>query len=169
MIKNFTQFNEGINHLLVGPSIDEMLDKLKNGHLSPNRMLEKSIKWKFKEGIEYALEKGATLYLIPEYFNKISLYIDVTEIKEKVFDYLKTNWLSSDINEFLCKCCEFGIIKGVEHALEKGADIHYEGGKPTYNSIYYGHLDIFKYLVKNGADVHYGNDYAIRTKLIDKL
>lgn len=58
MIKNYKQYNEGINHLLVGPTDEEIIDGFKN---NPNGLLSYSIRTEFVKGIEVSLENGANI------------------------------------------------------------------------------------------------------------
>lgn len=54
MITKFKKFNEGINHILVGPTNDEILDKI-----GADKMLLKMIDQNNIDGINYAIEHGA--------------------------------------------------------------------------------------------------------------
>ncbi len=54
-----------------------------------------------------------------------------------------------------------GSVKGVSVMLSKGADIHTDNDALRFASIH-GHLEVIKYLVEHGADIHAEDDYALR-------
>ena len=46
--------------------------------------------------------------------------------------------------------------------VKQGADIHARNNYALRRAAYKGHLEIVKFLVKQGADIHALNDYALR-------
>jgi ankyrin repeat protein len=57
---------------------------------------------------------------------------------------------------------ENGHLDVVKYLIEQGADIHAKNNEALRNSAEKGDLDIVKYLVEHGAAVHSIEDYALR-------
>ena len=58
MIKNYIQFNEGIKHLLKGPTEEEIIKKIKS---NPTQLLIKSCEIGNLNLIKYAIEQGGDI------------------------------------------------------------------------------------------------------------
>ena len=56
--------------------------------------------------------------------------------------------------------CENGHIDIVKYLVEQGADIHAESDKALVLASQFNHFEVVKYLVENGADKN--NDEALR-------
>jgi len=54
-----------------------------------------------------------------------------------------------------------GLIEIVKYLVEKGADVHVNNDEALKFASFKGRLEVVKYLVENGADVHI-YDYALR-------
>jgi len=50
----------------------------------------------------------------------------------------------------------------VKYVIEKGADIHAENDSALCRASYHDHLEIVKLLIEKGADIHAGHEYALR-------
>ena len=77
--------------------------------------------------------------------------------EDEVLDNLKLR-----PNDLLLKSCKIGFLKGVEIALNRGADVHIHGDYPLKYASVNGHIEIVKYLLNNGADVHIDNDLPLK-------
>ena len=81
-----------------------------------------------------------------------------------------TNWLRNkeevisfqDKNEALTFASQEGHIDIVKYLVENGADIHARNDWALIMASENGHLDIVKYLVNEGADIHVRKDWALR-------
>jgi len=67
-----------------------------------------------------------------------------------------------NLNLDLIKFSNRGKLEIVKYLVENGANIHAKNDQALRNASYYGDLEIVKYLVKNGADIHVRNDEALR-------
>lgn len=162
MITKYSLFNESIKHLLKGPTEDEIFDNLKDS--TPNELLRKSSKVGFLKGVNYALEKGADLYLTDGMV--LIQMVDLLKLNEdEVFDLIK----DLTPNKLLSKSFEVGNVKGVEYALSRGADFKHLGGEQSCLtiSVVNGFYNLVKWFLNRGIkNVRY--DYYIRTAGIDK-
>ena len=68
----------------------------------------------------------------------------------------------ADKQEALDCSAENGYLEVVKYLVSLGADIHEENEYALYLSAQYGHLEVVKYLVSLGADIHADNEYALR-------
>ena len=57
---------------------------------------------------------------------------------------------------------ELSNIDVFKYLIKNGADIHTDNDYALRWSVVHGHLDIVKYLLENGANIHADNDYALR-------
>jgi hypothetical protein len=67
-----------------------------------------------------------------------------------------------NIGNFLIYASEHGSVELVKYALEQGADIHTFDDDALRVTSYNGHLEVVKYLVEHGADIHTFDDDALR-------
>ena len=65
-------------------------------------------------------------------------------------------------NKGLIEAAKLGILSLVKYFLKQGADIHAGNNDALKSAAEYGHLDVVKYLVEQGADLHANNDEALR-------
>ena len=77
-------------------------------------------------------------------------------------DEVMDNFKDLSPNDLLVKSCKIGFLRGVEIALERGANVHFNGEQSLAETVYNNNLDIFKLLHKNGADIHFGRDVSLR-------
>ena len=78
--------------------------------------------------------------------------------EDEVLNNLKD--LSPD--DLLIKSCKIGLVKGIEIALERGADINFNRNQALSEAVFNNNLEIIKLLHKNGVDINYGSDVALR-------
>ena len=64
-------------------------------------------------------------------------------------------------NRPLPYAASLGHLNIVKFLVENGADIHYNNDSPLTEAVNSGHLDTVKYLVGQGANIRVGNDYAL--------
>ncbi len=62
----------------------------------------------------------------------------------------------------LAKAAKNGDLKEVKRLVESGADIHAGDDYALKLASWYNYLEVVKYLVEQGADIHAGNDYVLR-------
>ena len=68
----------------------------------------------------------------------------------------------SRINNDLINSSKDGHLEVVKYLIKNGANVHAMNDKALICASNNGHLEIVKYLIKNGANVHADNDYALR-------
>lgn len=61
-------------------------------------------------------------------------------------------------NQALLQSCQSGNLNIVKYLIKIGADIHFQDEFPLMISITNNDLDMVKYLVESGADIHYDNE-----------
>jgi len=66
------------------------------------------------------------------------------------------------LGKSLVKFTGFGHLEIVKYLVEQGADIHAEDDFALSWAAQLGHLDIVKYLVSKGANTHARNDETLR-------
>jgi len=65
------------------------------------------------------------------------------------------------LNQELIDACWKGNFKLVKFLVKQGSDIHVGNDLPLQWASLIGHLEMVKYLVKSGADIHENDDYAL--------
>lgn len=116
-------------------------------------------------GIEQYKEKNETW---KRFFLNVIYY--VSKMKEKHdFDYTEGDFrkqydlLSSiDKNHLLRNAAYYGYLDLVKYSLNKGADIHYSEDAALRYASDRGHLQIVKYLIDKGANINANHGYSIR-------
>jgi len=68
-------------------------------------------------------------------------------------------------NKSLKKSVKKGFLNIFKYLIENGADIHTDNDYAFKKSVKKGYFNIFKYLIENGVDIHTDNDYALRTSV----
>jgi hypothetical protein len=66
-----------------------------------------------------------------------------------------------NFNELLIEASYYGSLELVKYALGKGANIHASNDLALRWASQSGHLEVVKYLVERGADIHLFNDEAL--------
>ena len=69
---------------------------------------------------------------------------------------------SNDINQDFIKSVKIGNIKNIKILIKNGADIHYNNNYALRFSSENGHIEVVKFLIEKGANIHAGDDYAIK-------
>lgn len=69
---------------------------------------------------------------------------------------------ASQPNDMLVSAARANNLKGVNAAIEKGADVHHEGDHALRWAADNGCLKMVKFLVEQGAEVHAQDDFALR-------
>jgi ankyrin repeat protein len=67
-----------------------------------------------------------------------------------------------NLNDELIVASKYGHLEVVKFLVEKGANIHADNNLALRCASKYGHLEIVKFLVKNGADIHADNDRVLK-------
>ena len=76
-------------------------------------------------------------------------------------DELLNNFKDLNPNSLLLKSSKIGFLKGVEIALERGANIDYWNNDALTNACSFGHYDIVKLLIDKGVDIHISNEFTL--------
>jgi len=189
MMKNYKQFNEGINDYLKGPTKEEVLrDLIKKNRNNPNALLDVSCKYDLPKGVEKALSLGANfpqrdgkydnalhnlieancLEVIPVLMKHGIIFTEIPplEVLEQLYDTYKECVLSildtapSDVA--MIRSLELDCLEGVKSALKRGADIHNINEYPLRYACDQNQYEIAKYLLENGANVHAKTEYCLR-------
>lgn len=99
-----------------------------------------------------------------QFFLKINFYI--SKLKEFDFDYISGDFKkqysllkkTDNMNDLLFNACEEGELNVVIYALKNGAGMRDYALKIASQS---GHVEIVKYFVENGFDIHANNESAL--------
>jgi len=165
LLKQYSKkdLNEGIKHLLVGPTENEVLEQLKN---EPQRLLNYSISNNFKKGIEIALDSGANIHMLWS-GDLFKLF--------KIMNYTNEQIIN---NTNISKLKDYALLKNnkelLKYALENGEQLNAD----TIKDLFYNDFDTFEYVAKNvkGFSVYLGlirefirNDKINYIKTIFKL
>ena len=142
MIKKFVQFNESIKHLLVGPSEDEVWDKIKD--LSWPDLLLKSSKNGILKGVKLAVKKGTNIH----YMSDEPLWWVIHNNYFEVAKYLIENKAHINVDDGypIKHACEIGDLDMVKFLLEQGADPHLRDGVYVKYAKQKGYDDIVQLL-----------------------
>ena len=65
-------------------------------------------------------------------------------------------------NDALNLSARYGYLEIVKYLVDNGADIHSVNDFALRSSADNGHPEVVKYLIEKGADIHADNDYALR-------
>lgn len=92
----------------------------------------------------------------------------ISKMKEDYnFDYISGNFVkqysmlklySLNRNKLLSESSKEGELDLVKYALKKGADIHFFNDYSLKYAVDQRHLDVVKYLIEHGADIHIQNE-----------
>jgi len=67
----------------------------------------------------------------------------------------------------LVESCRYGHLDVAKYLVKNGADVHHEKDSPIQEAISSGYLDIVKFLVENGVEVKGNNNICIKKAKID--
>ena len=76
--------------------------------------------------------------------------------------YALDNRYSENINDALRIASKEGHLDVVKYLVERGADIHSQGETPLAAAVVNGQAEVVKYLVSKGADAHVYGNYLIK-------
>lgn len=82
--------------------------------------------------------------------------------EENIWNLIK----NYDPDSMLVKSCEIGYLQGVKKSLEMGADINYDNSLSLYLAVENNHINIVKYLIKNGINLEGDNNDIIKNTLL---
>ena len=114
-------------------------------------------------------DKDVVLFLIHN--NIIPKSMSLNLFKFIVNNELFNLFLELDYNKFnihtgddyaLGLSSEYGHIEVVKFLIANGADINADDGYALRLSSENGHIEVVKFLIENGANIHAGDDYALR-------
>jgi ankyrin repeat protein len=94
--------------------------------------------------------------------NDLLMFSSLEGELELVIWSLKKGVKYNSLNTALNGASENGHLEVVKYLVEAGADIHNSDEFPLRLAIYNGHLEIVKYLIELGADIHIYEDFALR-------
>jgi hypothetical protein len=66
-----------------------------------------------------------------------------------------------NVYDLLINASKYGSLELIKYALEKGANIHVYDDQALRTASGEGHLEVVKYLVEQGANIHALDDYAL--------
>ena len=66
------------------------------------------------------------------------------------------------LNQKLIEAAQNGDLEIVKYLVNQGVNIHANDDEALRDASYNGQLEVVKYLVEQGADIHAKNDYALR-------
>ena len=81
---------------------------------------------------------------------------------ESLVKYALDNKFSEDINGALKIAANGGHLDVVKYLVERGANIHLQSEFPLTLALINGHAEVVKYLVSKGADVHIHDNYLLK-------
>jgi len=132
--------------------------------------------------VQYLVEKGADIHVMHDY----SLRVAVKENHLHVVRFLVENganiYIYIYIYIYTCNDCfqpsaenrfrkrkyalryasDNGRLDIVRYLVEKGVNIHTCNDYALKHASEYGHLPVVQYLLENGVNIHVENDYALR-------
>ena len=76
--------------------------------------------------------------------------------------FLQLYAFRDDNDDALRQASRNGHLEIVKYLIENGANIHAENDYALRWASNEGHLEVVKYLIKKGTDVHAENDHALR-------
>ena len=79
-----------------------------------------------------------------------------------LYDFVDINCINQNNFTALERCASCGNLEVVKYLVNKGGDIHTYGDYALRFSSSYGHLEVVKFLVSQGADIHAVEDCALR-------
>ena len=156
------QFNEGIKHLLVGPTEEEIFNYLELDKITdPDQLLIKSIEEGLLYGVKKALKMGANI----NYNSDDALGYACDSHNSELVEYLLNK--GADIKNagsdtLLQNASWHGDTEIVKTLLKYGADVHSDDDRSLRFAVEQLHYDTVKVLLKNGANVHVNDDYLIK-------
>ena len=72
-----------------------------------------------------------------------------------------------NLNQKLIEAAKSGNLEVVKYLVENGADIHAEKDYALRLAAYNGHLDVVKYLVEKGVNIHADGDYSLKLATVN--
>jgi ankyrin repeat protein len=183
LMLTYIKKNEGINDYLKGPSNSEVLDYFFNKK-DEDKLLTNAIKFSSIEYIAKAIEMGASYN---DMLSKIIFDYDDVELLEKVLEIYDINEMDSEdvieifdrypniefkrviitkitnknlLHEILLLSCYQNSEITIFLLLDKDKD-KLDIGEALVKASYYSDIKIVKYLLDNGANIHYNNDEAL--------
>jgi len=116
-----------------------------------------------------SLDKRKTKYankysLLSHYFIGMVKNINLNDVCEHGFLKCMTNLTCVNMNTeyVLCSCILNGHLELVKYVVDAGANVHAKNNIALLWSVEYGHLEIIKYLISVGADIHARDEFALR-------
>lgn len=91
-----------------------------------------------------------------------AIYKNQTDVSKFLIDMGIDQSNGANLQDILEKVISHGNLELVKFLVEKGIDIHYEDDAPVRYASEDGYVDIVKYLVEQGADIHALDDFALR-------
>ncbi len=79
---------------------------------------------------------------------------------ERVKELISSKDYEEDKDRALKLVSEYGYLDIVKYLVEQGADIHTCDDYSLRSASCYGHLNIVRYLIENGADIHAEDKYV---------
>jgi hypothetical protein len=103
-------------------------------------------------------------------------YLRVTYYTSKMKEDYNFDYISGDFKlqyellkdykfsryQLLKKASEYGELELVKYALKRGADIHATNDYSIIHAVDRGNFDVVKYLVENGADINARNNLPLK-------
>jgi ankyrin repeat protein len=119
---------------------------------------------KTKFDYDYTFGDFVTQYNLLKSFGKDEILLYESV---KVGELALVIWSLKDKNKYaydmLVVACAFGHLEVVKYLMKNGSDIHSGNNEALIVASEYGYVEIVKYLIKNGADIHAQREYALRT------
>jgi len=88
-----------------------------------------------------------------------TITIAITSNQLEILKYLVEQKWPVGYDYILLEAISLGYLDMVKYALENGADIHFDNDEPLREAVKTGNLEIVKYLVEKGADIQGYGDY----------
>lgn len=139
--------------IVFGNRYPDLLKYFKNPNLSSfsSKYKDTSIRYfylRMLKEIGYLREKYGYIYKSGDLFKQSRLVIQRST--------------GGMINELLLEGIKENSKELVDYAVQKGANINSNAGRPLNRAIEYAYLEMVKHLVQHGADVHISNDFPLK-------
>lgn len=177
LVEQGADVNKGSNH-----DINPLSSASKNGHFEIVKYLTEKganihIKYEYAlrsasekghlEIVKYLIHRGADIHTSDQRYSSepdsVETAIGNNQLEiVKYFVELGENLYTEKREKIIIHCAEWGYLDMVKYLIKNGFDIHTDDEKPLCQAAKRGHLNVVKYIVGLGGDIHAQNDKPLQ-------